>query len=49
MPALNSVFDATAITNADWEALPDLHALVEALAAEFAALESVAERRRSAA
>jgi WS/DGAT/MGAT family acyltransferase len=35
--------------NADWDALPDLHALVEAVAAEFAALESVAERRRSAA
>jgi WS/DGAT/MGAT family acyltransferase len=35
--------------NADWDALPDLHALVEAIAAEFAALESLAERRRSAA
>ena len=35
--------------NADWDALPDLHDLTDALRAEFDALERLAERHRPAA
>ena len=35
--------------NADWDALPDLHDLVEALCVEFAAIEQLADRHQSAA
>jgi hypothetical protein len=35
--------------NADWDTLPDLHNLVEALRAEFDDLQRLADQRRPAA